>query len=197
MTKNQIEYNKLLETMRSNRASEVITRDRDAETGRHNLASEALTGRQIQVQSDFNSGSLDLRAKELAEKQRAAKAQESLTQQSIAAGVENNIRAAEATKYAAGASASASKYVADSTARNVSAQLEVQKSQNLMTNILNMSKVGLQKAQNTETRRSNVANEQLKAQQNAISDKIGTLNAAVNMMGIGMRGLSTAMMGGL
>lgn len=66
MTRNQIEYNKLLETRRSNLANEDLTRTRDTaareakvielrEAARHNLAQEGLTGRGLDIQQ----GSLD------------------------------------------------------------------------------------------------------------------------------------------
>lgn len=59
MTKNQIEYAKLLETERANRATENLTQWRDQqtvahnarvlqETGRHNLATEALGSSQLE-----------------------------------------------------------------------------------------------------------------------------------------------------
>lgn len=66
MTKNQIEYNKLLETRRSNLKNEELTAQRDQaareakiielqELARHNQAQEGLTGRGLDIQQ----GSLD------------------------------------------------------------------------------------------------------------------------------------------
>nr|AVX53660.1 putative ORF1 [Marmot picobirnavirus] len=43
MTKNQIEYAKLLELKRSNKAQEGITSARDAESARHNVAAETIS----------------------------------------------------------------------------------------------------------------------------------------------------------
>lgn len=62
MTKNQIEYSKLIETARANAAQEELTRTRDAnamalgsrqatETERHNRATEGYTGRQLEIQA--------------------------------------------------------------------------------------------------------------------------------------------------
>lgn len=61
MTRNQIEYVKLLETRRSNLRGEELTASRDTlaaeakrvelqEAARHNLATEALTGRNLDIQ---------------------------------------------------------------------------------------------------------------------------------------------------
>lgn len=83
MTKNQIEYEKLLETQRNNRVAAELTRIRDQaaiknaalsldETARHNLAFEreqTRHARQTEAQERAN----------LAEKQRASKVQEGLT----------------------------------------------------------------------------------------------------------------------
>lgn len=66
MTKNQIEYGKLLESRRAAMASEALTRARDTETARHNVASERV--------------SLDT----LAEQRRSHLAQEALSAQQLA-----------------------------------------------------------------------------------------------------------------
>lgn len=65
MTRNQIEYSKLLELQRSNRMNEQLTQQRDEatrtyqvgslkESARHNLASEGLTGRQLSESERHN-----------------------------------------------------------------------------------------------------------------------------------------------
>lgn len=54
MTKNQIEYAKLLETRRSNIAQEDLTKSRDAEGARHNLVTEGISRASLDETSRAN-----------------------------------------------------------------------------------------------------------------------------------------------
>lgn len=54
MTRNQIEYNKLLESRRANRASEALTASRDIESARHNLESESISRQSLDEQRRSN-----------------------------------------------------------------------------------------------------------------------------------------------
>lgn len=82
MTTNQIEYAKLLETRRSNQETESLTRERDTKThergmielgesARHNLATEALTQRQLSEQERSNRAKESISMDTLSETKRA------------------------------------------------------------------------------------------------------------------------------
>lgn len=97
MTKNQIEYAKLLEARRSNQAQEVLIAERDAETARHNVEMESLdrtrareTERANRAQEAYRSQQLAISLDELGEKQRASMAIESLRQQELAESVRHS-----------------------------------------------------------------------------------------------------------
>nr|DAG68973.1 MAG TPA: hypothetical protein [Picobirnaviridae sp.] len=93
MTRNQIEYNRLLETQRANRASEELTRTRDersyalgqaqlAEAGRHNLQDEAIrrssldeSVRSNRAREDETARSNRARELEMSRSNRAAEAE--------------------------------------------------------------------------------------------------------------------------
>lgn len=99
MTKNQIEYGKLLESKRANLAQEDLTRRRDtatreaklielSEAGRHNLAQERFQQGSLDEQSRHNtaleglqSREVDLKNRTLTETQRANRAKEALQNQ--------------------------------------------------------------------------------------------------------------------
>lgn len=74
----RISFSQLAETSRANRAQESIARERNAETKRSNLEKESQ-GRQSLAETErYNTAQISARQSELAEKQRAAKADEAI-----------------------------------------------------------------------------------------------------------------------
>lgn len=78
MTKNQIEYNKLLETKRANQASERAKLSEIAETGRHNLAGEQIQRASLDETSRANRAREAWQSDTLAETMRSNQERESL-----------------------------------------------------------------------------------------------------------------------
>lgn len=76
MTTNQIEFQKHLETMRSNRANEALTQARDEETKRRNAAVEAETYRSNYANEQIKRDSNVINAASLEEQARANRAKE-------------------------------------------------------------------------------------------------------------------------
>lgn len=214
MTKNQIEYNKLLEVMRANRAGEVLTAARDAETKRHNqagegetqrhnIATEGQTDRSLDLTAQYNQGQLDLRAKELLEKERAAKAAEALTARGQDVSAKNAALAAAATKYAASTSAAASRYATDQNAVNVQRQIAESHAQKLVEHGLESQRIAVQKQQaqtqakaQQETGRHNVAAETETGRHNVVTEKISLLSTAGKLVTDAVKAGST-LAGGL
>lgn len=65
MTKNQIEYAKLLELQRSNQAQEALTQARDLETQRHNVVAESVSLDQVRETSRANRALEGYRAQQV------------------------------------------------------------------------------------------------------------------------------------
>lgn len=66
MTKNQIEYAKLLEARRSNQAQELLIGERDRETGRHNVVMESIGTKQLDEQHRANLALEKYRSQDIA-----------------------------------------------------------------------------------------------------------------------------------
>nr|AVX53626.1 putative ORF1 [Marmot picobirnavirus] len=200
--------------MRANRVGEVLTAQRDAESKRHNIAgegetrrhnqaTEGLTSRSLDITSQYNQGQLDLRAKELLEKERAAKAQESLTARGQDISSRNASIAAAATRYAASTSAAASRYATDINAANVQKQIAESHAQKLVEHGLEQQRINVQSKQaqtqskaQRETSRHNVQTESEANRHNVVTEKISLLSTASKMVTDAVKA-STLLMGGL
>lgn len=141
MTKNQIEYNKLLELQRSNRRGEELTASRDMEVSRHNLATELQNKASLDEQSRANvARETETKRSNLAreaETQRSNLVNESLTRD----------RDAEARR-----SNQAREFL-------TSQQIEETKRSNLAKESLTAQQIQVSRDTLSETRRSNKAKE--------------------------------------
>lgn len=102
MTKNQIEYQKLLETRRANRAGEIITQARDmaardakivelSEASRHNKALEGLQGRSLDETARHNLAGERVQQGQLSESIRHNKAGEQLGSDTLSETTRHNL----------------------------------------------------------------------------------------------------------
>lgn len=102
MTRNQIEFGKLKETMRANRENERLTGLRDerahyvnlgqlSETGRHNLATESQARASLDESRRASMAIETIRNAELTEKSRSARATEALRQAELSESQRHNV----------------------------------------------------------------------------------------------------------
>lgn len=159
MTKNQIEYAKLLETTRANKANESLTKQRDTrayeinlgqlgETKRHNVATEAQARASLDETIRSNQAREAHEVNVLAETKRSNQAREAETQRS------NLAREAETHR------------------SNVAQEIE-----------LNRSHL----ANEAETRRSNIAREAETARSNRANESIARDNVDISRMSLAER----------
>jgi hypothetical protein len=173
MTKNQIEYAKLLETRRSNIRQEQLTGERDKasrelgraqliEAGRHNLAQEGISSVSLDETSRHNVAMENVSVGQLAESTRHNRAGEGISWAQAQEQARHNVANEGLERQAVGVSL-----------------LQAEEAQRS-----NLANEAIRRAQNRETRRSNMANERIKYEQNTIAATnadTNRMNAQVNV----------------
>lgn len=164
MTKNQIEYNKMLETRRANKAQEQLTSLRDTrayelgvqnlgELSRHNRATEAQASQVLGETSRHNLATEQAQVLQLQETQRANMAREEISRGNLAETVRSNVAREEETKRS-----------------NIARETETQRHN------VESERQGV--IQLNEMQRSNLANEAIRRQANAIQSAYNTASIA-------------------
>lgn len=162
MTKNQIEYNKLLEQRRTNLRNEELTASRDLEAARHNLEGEG-----IQRQT-------------LGETARANRAREAETYRANLAKEALGVRQAEETERANRLREQLqSSTLAETRRSNIAKESETRRS-NLATEGLRSQEIDIRSREQAETARSNLARELETARHNAAVESETTRTNKVN-----------------
>lgn len=176
MTKNQIEYNKLLEAQRSNIAQEMLTRRRDqnnfdlgsrtlAETNRHNLVVESQNKQSLDETSRHNKASEKLGRDTLREQSRHNQAVELETNRSNVARERETSRSNRAQEKIA--------------SQRLSLDAQYRQSQLGLQAAANAEQARSNAAREAETARSNRESERIREQQNAESARANRASEAI------------------